>query len=127
MLAGAQRGEQKTTSTPVSVPCAVSTLTAQEDSVFGSYSIYESDADVTIDLNVAGHAKEDIEIEAKGKMLHILSKVSPRNRISRKLNERFTIPSYLDNDDITASCKDGILTVRLPKKNQLKARLIQVD
>lgn len=95
--------------------------------MFGNYSIYESDSEVLIDLNVAGHAKEDLEIEAKGRMLHILSKSSPKSRITRKLNERFTIPSQLDDEAITASCKDGILTVKLPKKNSLKIRTIQVD
>ena len=39
---------------------------------------------------------------------------------------RFSLPDYSDADNISASCKNGVLTVTVPKTEAVKPRRIEV-
>jgi HSP20 family protein len=39
----------------------------------------------------------------------------------------FSLPSYVDTDNVKASLQDGVLTVTLPRREEAKAREIAIE
>jgi HSP20 family molecular chaperone IbpA len=93
----------------------------------GDYFITDEKDAVVLEMNVIGHSKDDINIQSSGRLLTIASKQEPKSRTSRRINERFTMSQYLDEENVSAHCKDGILWVRLPKKNCVKTKQVTVN
>jgi len=89
---------------------------------------------VTADL--PGVKKEDIQVENVGNQLTISAerryestegkKSERRERYYGTFQRSFTLPSGADMERIEASYDGGVLTVRIPKAEQAKARRIQI-
>ncbi len=91
------------------------------------FFVTEDSDSVTLEMNVVGHSKDDLDIHSTGRFLTIASKREPKSRTSRKISERFTMSSHLDEENVSATCKDGILVVRLPKKNSVRTRQVTIN
>lgn len=99
--------------------------------------IYELEDEVVVVVNLAGIRKEDIEVSfnenhllVSGTRSHDLPKGEPvrfhKVEMGQGPFERlFRIPGPVDEDKISASCADGLLTVRLSRKRE--PRNIQVN
>jgi len=48
-------------------------------------------------------------------------------RVFGKFTRAFTLPATVDGNRITASYKDGVLTVRIPQREEAKAKQIAVS
>lgn len=101
-------------------------------------NIAEKEDGYSIEMAVPGFKKEDFKIEViKGKMT-IPSEKKPLN-VSLK-NEKYTLKEFsfqsfnrsfsltdsLEQDKITASYMDGILKIKIPKKEEAKPKPIQL-
>jgi HSP20 family protein len=87
-------------------------------------------------MEVPGIAAENLKIETHGRTLTVSGKreiKTPENgsfhrreRDSGEFSRSLQLPSELDLSRAEASCKHGILTIRLPKKEEAKPRQITV-
>lgn len=104
--------------------------------------IYEEDGKYTLEADVAGYADGDIDLAVEKHVLTISSKkedlkdAKDEKKEEEKKNyllheiarpefkRSFTLPEDIDEENIQAETKDGILTIVLPKvKKAQKARI----
>ncbi|MCL6624105.1 MAG: Hsp20/alpha crystallin family protein [Fimbriimonadales bacterium] len=99
--------------------------------------VKETEDALTFFVDLPGVKEEDIEVEFAGDVLTIRGKrefeeKEERNnyvRIERSFGafqRSFTVGVPVESDKITATYKDGILTVRVPKAESSRARRIAV-
>lgn len=99
-----------------------------------------SDAEGTVlRMEVPGVRPDDLEVEAQGHTLVIRGKrdageeedvetnFQRRERWSGEFSRSFTIPEHVDPDEARASYEHGVLTVRIPRRPELKPRRIAVN
>ena len=96
-----------------------------------------SDADGhTVRLEIPGVSPEDITIESHGRTLTISGKREAktpeggsfhrRERSGGNFSRSLQLPADLNLEQAEASCKNGMLTIRIPKKAEAKPRQITV-
>ena len=89
-------------------------------------------------VELPGMRKEDIEISLHDGMLTISGerkdesadegeKDGRSERFVGKFRRSISLPTRVDADKVNASYKDGILTVTLPKAEEVKPKQIQVN
>ena len=99
--------------------------------------VYATDDDFVLEANLPGVKPEEVEITVEGNTLTI----SGETRSSRKDEEgatilqeirrgRFTrtmtLPAGLEPETASATFEDGVLTVRIPRAEQVKPRQIKI-
>jgi HSP20 family protein len=101
--------------------------------------IYESDNhDLVVRAELPGMTREDIEVIVENNTLILKgdkkfeSEVKEENyrRIERSygnFHRSFTLPSTVDTSKVGAEFKNGVLTVKLPFREEAKPRTISVE
>ncbi|MCX7794831.1 MAG: Hsp20/alpha crystallin family protein [Thermodesulfovibrionales bacterium] len=99
--------------------------------------IYEDNEKFIVEAELPGVREEDIEVKVEGSVLLIsgLRKSSSDtflrcHRLERQQGyflRRFILSSEIDKEKISATLKDGILTVIIPKKREFIIRHIKVE
>jgi HSP20 family protein len=99
--------------------------------------VYATDEELIVEANLPGTKPEEVEITVEGNTLTIAGET----RSSRKDDEGSTIlseirrgaftrtlalPVGLEPDKATATFEDGVLTLRIPKAEQVKPRQIKI-
>jgi HSP20 family protein len=99
--------------------------------------VYATNDDLVVEANLPGVKPEEVEITVEGNALTIAGET----RSSRKDDEGSTIlseirrgaftrtlalPAGLEPDRATATFEDGVLTLRIPKAEQVKPRQIKI-
>lgn len=97
--------------------------------------IEEQDDAYVIEAEVPGVKKDDVNIELISNELMVTGEIKERERegILRKRTRRIgrfeyrvRLPEQVDADKVEANLKDGVLSVRVPKREQAERRTIQV-
>jgi HSP20 family protein len=99
-----------------------------------SVNIAESDYGYKIEVAAPGLSKDDFKIDLEDHLLTVSSKKEERNEkkddryIRREFSytsfsRSFSLPEWVNEDKISASQKDGIIVIELPKEEESKARL----
>lgn len=99
--------------------------------------IYETKDEFVFKLEVPGMTKDDIQIEFNNETLMIKGerkeekevKEDDYHRIERRcgtFTRSFNLPKNIDEKKIDASIKDGVLELRLPKKEEAKIKAIPI-
>jgi HSP20 family protein len=104
--------------------------------VFPPVNVFADKDGYVVKLEVPGVAPENVSIETEGRTLRISGKrevVPPsegsfhrRERGAGEFSRSFQLPADLDATRAEATYKHGILTVRVPKKEEAKPRQISV-
>jgi HSP20 family protein len=108
--------------------------------------IREYDGHYAMEMELPGFDEKDVEVQVNGGSLSIASRKETESREesekpeSKKdgrflMRERkitsfsrsFTLPESVDPDQISASFKNGILTLELKKRPEVKKRLISIE
>jgi HSP20 family protein len=101
--------------------------------------IYETEShDLVLKAELPGMRREDIEVTVENSTLVLKgnknfdSEVKEENyrRIERAygtFHRSFTLPSTVDSSKVSADYKNGVLTVKLPFREEAKPRTIAVD
>ena len=99
--------------------------------------VYQNNDNVIAVVELPGMRKEDIEISLHDGMLSIAGerktassegdKAERTERFSGKFRRSITLPTRVDAGKVTASYKDGILTVTLPKAEEAKPKKVEVS
>jgi HSP20 family protein len=118
-------------------------LRDEDTSVRGNWvpavDIYETEAhDLVVRAELPGMGREDIEVSVENstlilkgeKKLDAAVKEENYRRIERTygtFHRSFTLPNTVDANRISAEFKNGVLTVKLPFREEAKPRSITVD
>jgi len=99
--------------------------------------LYQNNDNVIAVLELPGMRKEDIEISLHDGMLTIAGerktetqggeKAERSERYIGKFRRSITLPTRVDADKVSATYRDGILTVTLSKAEEAKPKQIQVN
>src|SRR5438067_10964281 len=99
--------------------------------------LYQNNDNVVAMVELPGMRKEDIEISLHegvltvgGERKHEGSDGENAERSERyvgKFRRSITLPSRVDASKVTATYKDGILTVTMPKAEEAKPKQIQIN
>ena len=117
-------------------------LTTDEDLVSGTWTpavdVAETQEKILVRVEVPGMKQEDIQIEFENGLLTLkgerkLEKTEngpTYHRVERaygNFNRTFTLPRTVDPEKISASYRDGILEIEVPKKEEAKPKQIKID
>jgi len=98
--------------------------------------LYQNNDDVIALVELSGMRKEDIEISLHDGTLTISGErksgtpdgaAERTERYVGKFRRSITLPTRVDASKVSATYRDGILTVTLPKAEEAKPKQIQVD
>lgn len=98
--------------------------------------IYENDDALTLVADLPGVAAEDVSTDLRDNLLTITARMkgerTQRNPVYEEYAEghylrQFRIGQQIDQARISASMKDGVLTLNLPKADAAKPRKIQIN
>jgi HSP20 family protein len=129
---------------------AVSTLDRMFDDVMGSMlgtatstrtfdpsiDVHASDEEVVFVCDVPGIKQDDLEVTLENHVLTIkgtrrfYGKENEQVMLGRaygSFNRSYTLPEYVDDENLTAHLADGVLTIRIPKQAKAKPKRIQIS
>jgi HSP20 family protein len=108
----------------------------QEQSMRPAADIFEDDTGITVLADMPGVSKDQLDIQIDSDSLSIVGNVKiplPKNMDALYADVRatryqrsFSLSRELDADNVEASLKNGVLTVRIPKREEHKPRRIEV-
>ena len=98
--------------------------------------IYETGDGITLQADMPGVSKERLNLRVEGNNLLVEGSIgiAPQEQMtalyadvrSTVYRRSFALSNELETDKIDANLKDGLLTVRIPKRAELRARRIEV-
>ena len=106
--------------------------------------IMQTDDDVIVKATLPGVAADDIHVSVTGKVLTIKGEVTElketeaeesdeqpieyfvRERRYSGFSRRLALPTLVDADKATAEVENGVLTLTLPKADEVKPRRIEI-
>lgn len=100
--------------------------------------ISETDKEYVVKAELAGVAKDDVQVDLNKGVLTLSGerrfekssdKDEKHHRVERwygSFARSFTVPEDVAADRISATCSDGVLTVRLPKSEVVKPKLTRI-
>ena len=94
--------------------------------------IYETESGYSIAIDLPGIARDAVEIDVDDNRLivkgtRLVEESKQRSERPRgKFRRTFTIPGSIDQSGIGADYKDGVLHIRLPKRQEQKAQNITI-
>ena len=106
-------------------------------STFPSLNIWENDDNLFVEAELPGFALDDLDIMVSGDNQLSVSgeRKTPeleggtwhgRERGFGKFNRAIELPGYVDSGKVSAELKNGVLTITLPKREEVKPRRIEV-
>jgi HSP20 family protein len=113
---------------------------ARQTQLFSGWSpaldLYQNSDNVIAVVELPGMRKEDIDISLHDGMLTIAGErqtssgegenAERTERFSGKFRRSITLPTRVDAGKVSATYKDGILTVTLPKAEEAKPKKVEV-
>lgn len=109
---------------------------AREDQWSPAVEIVEEDKFFAVYLDVPGLKKEEIDIEIKDNRLFVVGerklavaqdKIRRSERRYGKFSRTFTLPQDVNTDSIEARFEEGVLSVILPKLEQVLPKKITIS
>jgi HSP20 family protein len=99
--------------------------------------IYETDNEIVVKAELPEVKKEDVHVSIENNLLTIRgerkfseeTKKENYHRVERSYGEftrSFTLPNFVDSNKINAEFKDGMLRVTMAKREEAKAKQIEV-
>jgi len=97
--------------------------------------IHETDEELTLYADLPGVRPEDLELHFEDNELTVHGRVAPRHGTDQGVSceygpgdfhRVFRINEEIDASSISASLKNGVLTLRLPKSERVRPRKIDV-
>jgi HSP20 family protein len=99
--------------------------------------VYEGERELVVELEVPGFGEEELEVTVsdhtlairgerveeaeKGKALRL------HERLERKFERRFALPSAIDSEHVTAEYRHGVLTVHVPKTVGGRSHTVSIE
>ncbi|MEM8782188.1 MAG: Hsp20/alpha crystallin family protein [Planctomycetota bacterium] len=105
-----------------------------------SVDVYEHDGTLVVEAELPGYTRDQVSVNVEQGVLTIEANRSETTEsktetkvVKRHLRERteqvtrrFSLPSTYDTSRVEAALADGVLTLKLPKREEVKPRTIEV-
>ncbi len=99
--------------------------------------VYETDNNVVLKAAVPGMKPEDLDVTITGEVLTIKGELKPeessgkRNYIRQERQygafcRQLTLPTAIDANRVTATFENGILTLEMPKREEVKPKSVKI-
>jgi HSP20 family molecular chaperone IbpA len=98
--------------------------------------IFESEAEITLLADMPGVASENVSIDLHENQLTVSGEIEPLTSEKEEyllqefetgtFHRQFTLSDRIDQNAITATVKDGVLRLVLPKAEKAKPRKVEV-
>jgi len=105
--------------------------------VFPAANVFRDEDGLTLRMEVPGVSPAEIKVEARENTLTVSgaratdipegASYHRRERGNGRFSRALQLPRDVDPTNVTATCKNGILTVRVPKREDAKPRQITVQ
>jgi HSP20 family protein len=99
--------------------------------------VFETKDDLVVTVELPGLSEKDIHLSITGDVLTIkgergMASTSPENayrseRWYGKFERSLSLPIPVQADKVKATYRDGVLTINLPKAEELKPKAIKID
>jgi HSP20 family protein len=100
--------------------------------------VFEDDDGLTIQAELPGLSQKDVNVEVDGSLLTLRGEKShdeeKQDRQYHRIERRYgaflrqvQLPSSADTDKISAIHRDGVLTIRVPKRPEARKKSVQID
>jgi len=99
------------------------------------FDIWETEEEFVLSGDLPGVSSEGLDIQFENGVLSVWGKVTPRTENVQYWAQEYGVGDYyrtftlgngIDSEGITAELANGVLTVHLPKKAELRPRKISV-
>lgn len=108
-----------------------------ENGVYFPADIYEKDGNIHVRAELPGISKDDIDIEIKDGLLTLKSEKQEEKEVKEdayyvkecrigRYKRSFRLPDDIDEENVSADLKDGILSITLPRKQEVKVKKIEI-
>jgi HSP20 family protein len=107
-----------------------------ESAIRPAVDIFENDEGITLQADMPGVSKDRLNLRIEGTNLLVEGRIgiSPQDQMqplyadvrSATYRRTFLLSNELEAGKIDANLKDGVLTVRIPKRAELRPRRIEV-
>jgi len=116
-------------------------FTPRTDDSFGAWAppvdIFEKDDHLVIRAEIPGVQRENMHVEIENSVLTLHgerkqeTEVQEENayrmeRVYGTFTRSFTLPTTVDGAKVTATCKDGVLEVTVPKAETAKPKKVEI-
>ena len=99
--------------------------------------IYETDSEIVVKTELPGVKKENVQVTLENNVLTIRGERKFQEEAKKENYHRvesnygqftrsFALPAFIDTNKINAEFKDGLLRLVLPKREEAKAKTIEV-
>lgn len=103
-----------------------------------SIDVYDSDNEVLVKADIPGLKKDEMDISIHGDLLTIKGEKKRGNEVRKEnyyraerfygsFNRTIQLPSEVEQDKVNATYKDGVLELKIPKKEEARTKHISVD
>lgn len=104
-----------------------------------SLDVFEDDEGLTVQAELPGLSQKDVTVEVDGSILTLRGEKTQESeekdgrqyhRIERRYGSflrQIQLPSSADTDKITATHRDGVLTIRVPKRPEARKKNVKID
>ena len=109
---------------------------SQESTLRPAVDIFETDDGITLRADMPGVSKDRLNVRVDGANLLVEGRIgiSPQDQMqalyadvrAAVYRRNFMLSNEFEADKIDANLKDGVLTVRIPKRAELRPRRIEV-
>jgi HSP20 family protein len=106
-----------------------SDLPTRTASAAGSFQVDASDDGWQVNVPLPGIDPQYVNLEAAGNTLSIRAETPERDGRGKQLRyqQTLTVPQFLDVEKLTAKHEHGMLQLKLPLKDSVKPRKIQIE
>jgi HSP20 family protein len=100
--------------------------------------VLEKDGNILLRVEVPGISEKDIDLKVEGSVLTVRGERKPEPESEGivyhqvegfygNFSRSFSLPETIDAENISASYRNGILTVKVPQKPEVQPRTIKVN
>lgn len=107
-----------------------SDLPARAQASPGSFQVNSSDDGWRVDVPMPGIDPQQVTLEVAGNTVNIRADVpgdKDKNTQRTQYEQTLTLPQFLDLEKLTASHRHGMLELRVPLKESVRPRRVQID
>jgi len=103
-----------------------------------STDVYETDDEYVFEFELPGYTKDDVKVNVEDNVLTVSSEKEKKAEDEKKnyhvvercygsFRRQFSLPDNADVDAVKAKFNNGVLDLRVPKKEEEKKKTIDVD
>jgi HSP20 family protein len=105
---------------------------------FPATDVSETPEHLTLRLEVPGLSRDDVNLSIEGNTLTVRGEKRQESTTENEsfyrsersygsFERSFALPAHVDTDAVKASIDNGVLTIRLPRREEAKARPIEIE